>query len=55
MISSVPYILPVFWITSLAEINPYLPALTEIGLYTFCPVLILLPLWLRKSVVGRKK
>ncbi len=53
-ISSVPYILPVFWIISLAEINPYLPALAEVGLYTFGSALLLLPLWYRKSTVGRK-
>ncbi|WP_054865249.1 hypothetical protein [Methanosarcina barkeri] len=28
---SVPYILPIFWIISLSEINPYFPALAEIG------------------------
>ena len=54
-ISTVPYILPVFWIISLAEINPYLPALAEVGLYTFLPALLLIPLWYRKSVIGRKK
>lgn len=55
MISSVPYILPVFWIISLSEINPYFPALAEIGLYTCLSVLFLLPLWYRKSTVGRKR
>ncbi|WP_155396435.1 signal peptidase I [Methanosarcina barkeri] len=51
---SVPYILPIFWIISLSEINPYFPALAEIGLYTCFSVLFLLPLWYRKSTVGRK-
>jgi signal peptidase I len=53
-ISTVPYILPVFWIVSLAEINPYLPALAEVGFYTSLSSLLLLPLWYRKSVIGRK-
>lgn len=53
-ISTVPYILPVFWIIALSEINPYLPALAEIVLYTCLPVLLLVPLWYRKSVIGRK-
>ncbi|AKB33764.1 Signal peptidase I [Methanosarcina siciliae HI350] len=54
-ISTVPYILPVFWIISLAEINPYLPAAVEIGFYTFLSTLLLFPLWHRKSVIGKKK
>ncbi len=54
-ISSVPYILPVFWIIFLSEKNPYFPALAEIGLYTCLSVLFLLPLWYRKSSVGRKR
>lgn len=53
-LSSVPYILPVFWIISLSEINPYLPFLAEVGLYTSLPALLLLPLWYRKSIIGRK-
>ncbi|HII92470.1 MAG TPA: signal peptidase I [Methanosarcina sp.] len=54
IISSVPYILPVFWIISLSEINPYFPVFAEIGFYTFLSMLFLLPLWYRKSIVGRK-
>ncbi|WP_052723130.1 signal peptidase I [Methanosarcina sp. WH1] len=54
-ISTVPYILPVFWIISLAEINHYLPAIVEVGFYTFLPALLLFPLWYRKSVTGRKR
>ncbi|WP_155402050.1 hypothetical protein [Methanosarcina mazei] len=54
-ISTVPYILPVFWIISLAEINPHLPAVVEVGLYTFLCILLQLPLWYRKSVVGKKE
>lgn len=52
-ISSVPYILPVFWIISLAEINPYLPVVAEIVLYTFVFTLFIFPLWYRKIVIGR--
>jgi len=54
MISSVPYIMPVFWIIALAEINPYLPAVAEVGLYTFLSTLLLIPTWYRKSGIGRK-
>lgn len=53
-ISSVPYVLPVFWIIVLAGINPYLPAVVEIGLYTFLSTLLLIPLWYPKSSIGRK-
>ncbi len=53
-ISTVPYILPVFWIIAFSEINPYLPAFAEVVLYTCLSVLLLLPLWYRKSVIGRK-
>lgn len=53
-ISTVPYILPVFWIVKLSEINPYLPALAEIVFYTCLSVMLMLPLWYRKSVIGRK-
>lgn len=53
-ISSVPYILPVFWIILLAEINFYFPAVSEVVFYTFIFVLFLLPLWYRKRVAGRK-
>ena len=51
-ISSAPYILPVFWIIALAEINPYLPAAFGVVLYTSVFTLLLFPLWYRKSAVG---
>jgi signal peptidase len=54
-ISSAPYILPVFWIIALAEINPYLPAFAEIVLYTSVVTLILLPIWYKKSTRGKHK
>ncbi len=53
-ISSVPYILPVFWIILLAELNPYLPAVAEVVFYTFLFTLFLFPLWYRRTVIGRK-
>lgn len=53
-ISSAPYVLPVFWVISLAEINPYLPVVAEIVLYTSIFTLFMLPLWYRKIVLGRK-
>jgi signal peptidase len=55
-ISSVPYILPVFWIISLAGISPYLPAAAGIAAYTAVFTLLLFPLWYRRStIVGRRK
>ena len=54
-ISSAPYILPVFWIIALAGINPYLPAVAEIIIYTSIVILILLPFWYKKSFRGRHK
>jgi signal peptidase I len=53
-ISSVPYILPVFWIIALAGINPYLPAAAGIAAYTSVFALLLFPLWYRKSTIGRR-
>ncbi|AKB35718.1 Signal peptidase I [Methanosarcina siciliae C2J] len=53
-ISSVPYVLPVFWVISLAEINPYLPVVAEIALYTSIFTAFMFPLWYRKIVLGRK-
>jgi signal peptidase len=54
-ISSVPYILPVFWILALADINPYLPVFAEIVLYTSVFTLFLFPVWYKKSRIGRHK
>ena len=54
-ISSVPYILPVFWIIGLAAINPYIPAVAAIMAYTSVFTLLLFPLWYRKSAIGRRK
>jgi signal peptidase I len=54
-ISTAPYILPVFWITALAGVNPYLPAVTEILVYTSIVVLIMRPFWYKKSIKGRHK
>lgn len=54
-ISSVPYILPVFWIIMLAEINPYLPAIAEIAIYTSAFILLFFPIWYRKSTVGGRR
>lgn len=53
-ISSVPYVLPVFWVVRLAEISPYFPAIVEVGLYTFISTLLLIPLWYQKSSIGKK-
>jgi signal peptidase len=54
-ISSVPYVLPVFWIIALAAINPYIPATAIIVAYTSVFTLLFFPLWYRKSVIRRRK
>jgi len=55
-ISSVPYIMPVFWIITLAGISPYLPAATGIVAYTIVFTLLFFPFWYKKSIiVGRRK
>lgn len=54
-ISSVPYILPVFWIIALSAINPYIPATATIVAYTSAFTLLFFPLWYRKSVIRRHK
>lgn len=54
-ISSAPYILPVFWIISLANINSYLPATTEVVIHTSFVTLLLFPIWYKKSIIGRHK
>lgn len=54
-ISTVPYILPVFWIVELAEVDPYLPAVAEILIYTSAFTLLLMPLWCKKVIRGRHK
>jgi signal peptidase len=53
-IISVPYILPVYWLLIMANINPYLPTVTEICLYTLLMVFITVPLWYKKRVIGKK-
>ena len=47
-ITSVPYILPVFWIIAMAKINPYLPLAAIIALYTIIILLVLFPYWCQK-------
>jgi signal peptidase I len=54
-INSVPYILPVFWIIALAAINPYIPTVAAIVIYTSFFTLLLFPLWYRKSAIRRRK
>lgn len=54
-ISSVPYILPVFWIIALAEIDPYLPAVVGILAYTSVFTFLLFPMWYAKSVIGKRR
>lgn len=54
-LSTVPYILPVFWITELAEISPYLPTAFGILLYVSVFTLLLSPFWCRKSGIRSRK
>jgi signal peptidase I len=54
-VSSVPYVLPVFWIIALAAINPYIPTVAAIMTYTSFFTLLLFPLWYRKSAIHRHK
>jgi len=44
-LSTVPYILPVFWITALAGINPYFPIAAGILLYVSVFTLLMFPFW----------
>lgn len=54
-LSTVPYILPVFWITELAEINPCFPVAVGILLYVSVFTLLLFPFWYQKSGSGARK
>lgn len=54
-LNTVPYILPVFWILELTKVNPYLPVAAEIVVYASIFTLILLPIWYRKSTIGRRR
>ncbi|MDY0129515.1 MAG: signal peptidase I [Methanosarcina vacuolata] len=54
-LSTVPYILPVFWITELAEINPYFPVAAGILLYVSVFTLLLFPFWYQKSGTGARR
>lgn len=53
-IISLPYILPVYWLLIMAKINPYLPIITEICLYTLLITFIAAPLWYQKKTIGKK-
>ncbi|WP_410509850.1 signal peptidase I [Methanosarcina hadiensis] len=55
VVSSAPYILPVFWIIALADVNPYLPGMAGVVLYTLVFALLLFPLWHRKSASGKRR
>jgi signal peptidase I len=53
-IISIPYILPVYWLLIMANINPCLPIISEVGLYTLLITFITVPLWYKKIVIGKK-
>ncbi len=48
-IVAVPYLLPVLWIIKLAQMNPYLPFIATIGIYTTFIAFVSLPLWYQRS------
>lgn len=54
-LSIVPYILPIFWITKLAETSTYFPVAAGILLYVSVFTLFLFPLWYQKSAVAARK
>jgi len=49
-VSKSPYIMPVFWIDTLAKINPYLPGLVSSTIPPVLLTLILSPIWLQRKV-----
>jgi signal peptidase I len=53
-IISVPYILPVYWLLVMTKTNPYLPIIAEICLYTLLIILITVPIWYQKTIVGKR-
>ncbi len=52
--SSAPYIMPVFWIFCLSNVNPFLPALVTSFVPAFIISLIFYPVWL-KDIRKRKR
>ena len=50
----VPYILPVYWLLMMIRINPYLPIIAEVCLYTLLIIFITVPLWYQKTTIGKK-
>lgn len=53
-ISTAPDIMPVFWVSALSEINPYLPLLTISTLPPILISLLLFPAWYQKRDKHRK-
>ena len=53
-IISVPYILPVYLLLTMTKINPYLPIIAEICLYTLLITLITVPIWYQKIIIGKR-
>lgn len=49
-VSKSPYIMPVFWIDTLAKINPYLPGLVSSTVPTVILTLILSPIWFHRRI-----
>lgn len=54
-VSSVPYILPVFWVILLAGHSPSLPSAAAVMGYAALLTVFLLPLWYRKTTHGVHK
>ncbi|MBA3037933.1 MAG: signal peptidase I [Desulfobacterium sp.] len=53
-ISTAPYIMPVFWVSKLSDINPYLPFLIISTLPPILIALLLFPAWYQKRDKHRK-
>jgi len=54
-VSKSPYIIPVFWIDTLAKINPYLPGLVSSTIPPVILTLILFPIWFQRRVKYKYK
>lgn len=52
-VSVVPYVLPVYWIIKFNEVDPLLPMIGEILIYTIGSIVLATPLWYRKKIAGR--
>jgi len=54
-VSKSPYIMPIFWIDTLAKINPYLPGLVSSTIPPVILTLMLFPIWFHRRVKYKYK